>query len=278
MSTMFATLARKEQLPHALMLAKSVRRFHPNSQMAICMVETHLPAPSLQLFDEVLLVSGQGYPPEDSANSGPTKAYFIQYLLQRYLDDIVYLDPDTVLYSPLEEVVRLLPHRDIIAVPHNLEPYDRAMDQLEVDRLQQGFIHSGFLALRNTEHSKQFMKWWCDRINRTALGPAQTLGADHIWLSLGIVPFGIHILKEPGYHFAPWNWHESGRAILRQDNKGVTLTNGKPLRSFVTAGSEEMLQHPRIPLPPHIHGSIHELIQRNKLDMEQVRLEWIGKE
>lgn len=267
---LFATMARKEQVPHAILLANTVKKHHPDARMALCLVEYHLPSTLTSRFDEVLLISGQGFPQENPANGGPAKAYFINYLLNCYLDDIIYLDPETIVYSPFEEVYSLLNLHSIIASPYNLEPIDSSLDSWEIERLRDGFIHSGFLALKNTDRSKEFIRWWSNRVNRTVFGPAKSGVADHLWLSLGVVPFGIQILKEPGYSVAPWNWHEQSRTIAHADANGAYFVNGKRIRSFVTAGSREMLEHPKAPIPDQSRGPLEEMLAAGRLELERI--------
>lgn len=268
---MFATLARKEQVPHAILLASAIKKHHPEAQIALCLVECHLQSWHLAQFDEVLLVSGQGYPEDDSANAGPTKAYFIKHLLNRYLDDIVYLDPEIMVLGPFQEVFALLDHHPIITAPFNLEPCPKEHDSWEIERLQNGFIHSGFLALKNSDRSRQFVHWWSSRVNRSTFGPARSGEADHLWLSLAVVPFGIHLLREPGYHYACWNWHEQARSITHHDMNSTYLLNRKPLRSFITAGAREMLQHSPVPLSARTRETAEQLLDRRQEELDQVR-------
>lgn len=268
---LFAILARKEQVPHAFLLARTIKKHHPNARMALCLVEYYLPFEMVSEFDEVLLISGQGFPKKDPANGGPTKAYFIKYLLNRYVDDILYLDPETIVYSPFEEVISLLNRYPIIAAPFNLEPVPKDLDSWEIERLRNGFIHSGFLALKHTDHSKQFVDWWSKRVNRTTFGPAKSNAADHMWLSLGAVPFGIHILKEPGYQVAQWNWHEQARSITHVDRRGVYFQNGKQLRSFATTGALERLQNPIVPIPDQTRSTFENMLCSDRLELERIR-------
>jgi len=271
MTILFATLARKEQLPDTLLLADSLKKHHPDARIALCLVDTHLPARQLQRFDEVLLLSGRGLPTEDAWNSGPAKAYFIRYLLHHYTGDIVYLDPETVVYGPLSEVLSRLRRHHIIVVPHNLEPYCKDRDHLEITRLQEGFIHPGFLAVRNSDRSRRFISWWGDRVEQSVYGPTPCSFADQLWLSLGIVPFDIHIMKEPGYHLAPWNWHESVRSLHKEDDEGVQLTNGKRLRTFLTAGVKELREHSPPAASGQTRSALKELLRRRAEELSRVR-------
>lgn len=268
---MFATLAGKEQVPDAILLADTIKKHHPDARTVLCLVDCHVPAGQVKRFDEVLLVSNQGYPEADPAYNGPTKAYLMQVLLNRYPDDLVYLDPETIVYGSFDEIFELLQHHPVIAAPYNLEPYHSDQDSQEIRRLNQGFIHSGFLALHNSERARKFLQWWSNKMNKSTLGPAKIGGAHHLWLSLGIVPFGIHLLKEPGYQYAAWNWHEPIRTLTNPGGNKICLDNGKRLRSMVTAGAREMLQNPSVPISDPIQAAVAELLGAWQTDLDRIR-------
>lgn len=270
---LFATLATNEQLPHAIRLAKSVKQHHPEARMVLCLIDYHLPAEHTAVFDEVLHISRQEHPKGNQAGGGrgPAKAYFIKYLLNRCLDDIIYLDAETIVVSRFEEVFALLREHPIVAVPFNLEPYPKEHDHREIERLRRGFIDSGCLALKNSIHARQFADWWSKRVDRTAYCADESEGTDHLWLSLALMPFRIRLMKEPGYRFGPWNWHEKKRSLNRQTADGIYFNNGKRLRSFVAPAAYETYQASAVPVDPRTRSVAEALLANMEQQLEQIR-------
>lgn len=264
----FCTLARKEQLANAFVLAKSVRSFHPKARIVLCLAEHHVSANHTSLFDEVVIVTNNGQPFDSAESCCAAKAYLLKLLLASYADDkIIYLDPEMKLFASFKRVEQLLDQHDIIATPYHLEPCDMDDYGWEIERLQNGFLHAGFVALRSSETGRRFSQWWSRHIDESFYGPSKDGWADHKWLSLAMVPFQIYLLKDPSFHVAAWNVHASGRTISLS-SKGHYMIHGQPLRSFHFMNTDGMLDRRLGSFIPDHNMPVYQLLQSYREELE----------
>lgn len=237
----FCTLVPKPQLANALLLAESIREHHPGARLVACLAEHFANAPVMDVFDEITIVTNHTLPMEEANGCSAAKVYFLKHLLDCYPEDkIIYLDPEMRVYGDFNEVERLLDDHELIATPYHLEPCEEDDYRLEIERLRSGFLYGGFLALRGGEQSRRFLAWWSARIDTTFFGSTQDKLSDHRWLSLAMVPFRLHLLKDPTYVVSAWNLHAAGRKLSHSGNGGY-LAGGRPLRSFLFANPGALL-------------------------------------
>jgi hypothetical protein len=233
--------------------------------------EGHAPARQTACFDEVLILGNHGASPQRAQSTAAMKAYFLKHLLLNCTHDaVIYLDPDTRVYSPFKEVIELLKQHDLIAAPYLTEPMDDEGYQKEIDRLKNGFLHTGFLALRNTDTSRRFADWWSWRTDISYYGPSADIRADQKWLSLGMTPFQIYLLKDPGYHIAAWNLHERSRAVEGSLHSGCKVA-GKRLRSFSFANPEGLLDRRLQEVFPGQEHPVRELYRSYGEELDRAR-------
>lgn len=161
------------------------------------------------------------------------KPQFFTYLFEIYqAEQVIYLDPDTCIYSPLHEIDTLLTTNEFIITPHVLTPVP--LDGCTPDEplfLNYGIYNLGFLALRKTEQTLLFLEWWKERTYQKGYDkPAAGLFTDQLWINLVPVYFSnVAVLRHAGYNMAPWNLHE--RKL--EDNKMVIHRgNNAPLAFF----------------------------------------------
>lgn len=266
----FCTLARKEQLAGAVILVNSVKTFHPHARMVLCLADHHVSAAQVALFDEVVIVTNNGLPFDSAESCCAAKAYLLRHLQASFPDEkIIYLDPEIKLFASFDKIERLLDRHDIIAVPYHLEPCDMEDFTWEIERLQNGFLHAGFLALRNSESGRAFTLWWSRHIDKSYYGASKDARADHKWLSLAMVPFQIYLLKDPAYHVAAWNVHASGRTVSLSA-KGEYLVHGKPLRSFHFTNPDGLLDQRLETFIPDQGQPVYKLLQAYRGELESV--------
>ena len=140
------------------------------------------------------------------------KPAFFQYLFEKYdAEQVIYLDPDTCLYSRMEEVDNQLADQDFILTPHILSPI--SIDEktpTEPLFLNYGLYNLGFLSLKSTRQTREFLQWWKERTYRYGFDkPAHGLFTDQLWINLVPVYYDrVQILRHAGYNMAPWNLHE----------------------------------------------------------------------
>jgi hypothetical protein len=94
-----------------------------------------------------------------------------------------------------------------------------------------GVYNSGFLAIRRSPISEDFLNWW----NRKLLllcycEPERGLYNEQRWLDMAPSFYDISVFREVSYNVAHWN--VSRRNLLKGKKSGSYTVSGKPLRLF----------------------------------------------
>lgn len=229
--TIFFTSINANYLPKATLLAESVKRHHKDSEFYLCFVEKDKLDIDQTYFDKVV------YPEEFIGESHlqligqysvveactAVKPFFFLWLLNKFPEaNLVYLDPDIYVYSPLDEVLEQLKEASIIVTPHLTKP-ESSLDAIwdnEISVLRHGSYNLGFLAIKKDENSYKFIEWWANRLSRFSYVDYKNgIFTDQKWIDLAPSFFNVFILKHPGYNLAPWNTH----------HRSISIKNGKYL-------------------------------------------------
>jgi hypothetical protein len=160
--------------------------------------------------------------------STAVKPYLLSLLGERYgEEEVVYLDPDILILRPLDELRPALDGGGIVLTPHILRPLPvDGKRPNEQDIMISGAFNLGFIALRRSAETREFLSWWEERLqDGCRIDVAHGLFTDQKWIDLvpGLFPSTV-ILRDPTYNVAFWNLHE--RAITRQGE--AFLVNGRP--------------------------------------------------
>lgn len=231
-------------LDRARVLARSVRRFHPDWWFIVMI--TDRPPDQLDFpmrpeddFDEIIWPEDLGISDLRAWMFGhdiveictAVKGPVLLSLTCRDFSKIVYLDPDTCLFNDLDPVLTLLESYDIVLTPHQLEPDSsrHAITDNEICSLKTGIYNLGFLAVRCSDEGKRFAQWWNDRLLSFCFDDIPNgLFVDQRWCDLIPSFFDkVAILRDPGYNVASWNL--SQRRITIRDCGGI-FVNSSPLR------------------------------------------------
>jgi hypothetical protein len=230
-------------LNRARVLFSTLRRFHPDWTL-VALVTDHPPlgvpiALEPELFDRIVYAEDLEIPNFRSwifqhdvveactAVKGP----FVTRACSGDADVVIYLDPDTALFSRLDPVLEILESSEIVLTPHLLSPETtrNAVLDNEISALKTGIFNLGFIALRTSEEGRRFARWWRDRLLEHCFNDvARGLFTDQRWCDHVPVFFeGVKILRDPGYNVASWNLN--GRRIAIGPDGSATV-NGSPLR------------------------------------------------
>lgn len=169
-----------------------------------------------------------------------TKGAMGNYLFDQLgYDALVYMDPDTVLFSRLEEVLDVFENEkaDVILTPHltNREYTADAIWSHEMAALKHGTFNLGFYAIANRPNGRKYLDWWADRlVDYAHIDFDRGLFTDQKWCNLAPYLFeGIEVFTYRTYNIATWNM--TNRNVSRADD-GTWLVNGDPLRFYHFSG------------------------------------------
>lgn len=126
------------------------------------------------------------------------------------VDKIMYLDPDTRVYSSLSDLDVHLDEHSVLLTPHLLqyETEDAAIIDNEISVLKHGLYNLGFMAANSsTTQGLEFLEWWADRLNKHCFDDIPGgLFTDQKWCDLAPIFFDqTLIIRDPGYNVATWN-------------------------------------------------------------------------
>jgi hypothetical protein len=240
------TSASFAYLDRARVLGATLRKHHPDWQFWLCLCDREPEGfvfdANQEPIDRVMRAEMLDIPRFQSWAFEHTVVEFCTavkgFMLCRLLDEpgvtkVIYLDPDTALLSPLEEVDALLGTYSIMLTPHLLDPEtDRvSIGDNEISALKHGIYNLGFVAVAASPEGKRFATWWRDRLRDYCFDDVPNgLFTDQRWCDHVPSFFdGVHILKHPGYNVASWNLSQRPISI---DTDGVIRAKGQPLRFF----------------------------------------------
>ena len=162
------------------------------------------------------------------------KPWMFEHLFERGYDRVVYLDPDTFVYSPLVEIDAAPAETFLTLTPHltgliggDEQPNERAI-------LLAGTYNLGFLAVSRRPPLARFLAWWQEKLEFQCLVDVERgLFVDQKWMDLvpGLFP-DVMILRHEGYNVAYWN---RGQRTVVGAGESATV-NGQPLRFFHFSG------------------------------------------
>ncbi len=227
-------------LPKARVLARSVKQHHPEATMVLVLTDTKPEAIdwAREPFDRVLTVADLGIPNWKSWLFGmrlveactAVKPFALKTLLAETKEPVIYLDPDMVVFHPLDVVMDALKTHSILLTPHICVPEETetAIIDNELCTLKHGLYNLGFVAVAPDANGMQYANWWADRCYRWCRDDIPNgMFTDQRWNDFTPIFFdGVKVMKHPGLNVATWNY--SHRQIEGSFASGFTV-NGEPL-------------------------------------------------
>lgn len=224
-------------LGKALALGRSVKRYHPDARFVICLVERASPDLSrfADAFTDVVLAKDMGIPNFDDfifrhrivEASTAVKGHLFRHMMDTHPEEtkFVYVDPDCLLFSPMDELLASLEESEIVLTPHLLSPGNIDM---EISCLKHGAFNLGFLGIRRSAQGRALVDWWADRLYSFCYEDfSRGLFTDQKWMNLAPCFFEPRILRHPGYNYGPWNLVERK---LSWNGPAVVVDGRYPLR------------------------------------------------
>jgi hypothetical protein len=159
------------------------------------------------------------------------KPFYFTYFHERFPDvkQMLFVDPDMLVYDRLTDLDTLHASYDILLTPHILHPMPLdGKNPSEISYLATGTFNLGFLSLKMSPITREFLQWWSERLKLyCTFDFAKGLFVDQKWVNLVPVFFNsVYIIRNPGYNIAYWNIHERK---VEWKNGTVRVNNDFPL-------------------------------------------------
>ena len=217
------TLCSNNYLAQASLLITSFTKHNPDYVFYLVLVDKILPGIKYPVGDQVELISCDQFMDESLLSSlaakykivelnTAVKPFFFEYIFSRHNDvEVIYLDPDIYVYHSFAYIENALVEHDFVLTPHILSPIklDNAFPS-ERQFVKFGIYNLGFLALKKSRDSVNFVIWWRERLTEFCYSETQ-LGVyvDQSWAAF--IPCfypNFHISHHAGMNAAFWNLHE----------------------------------------------------------------------
>jgi hypothetical protein len=237
----YCTILSTNYLPKALALADSLQRHEDGASLKILFIDVAndenllelkgveaLSTASLGLPQSTLLDLAMVYGLVELATA--VKPLLLKALLEEN-DQVVYLDPDTYLTSPMIELAPALQATagGILLTPHFLRPTPPDADLSEGHMLLVGVYNLGFCAV--DRRAREFLDWWWSHLRHECLyDPLSGLFVDQKWMDIGSTLFQAGSFRHSGYNVGVGNLPE--RPLARDADGYYNSSNGERLRLF----------------------------------------------
>ena len=239
-STAIVTVVSNNYLHFARTLMQSVAQQHPQADRFCVIVDRDLQhAQALHTDFQVLPITQLDLPDGDDflfqysvlELNTAVKPWALAHLMQQGYQNVVYIDPDIRLYSPMHEVFHALSQEggaDLVLTPHLLAPMTDPLVPTELDIRRAGTYNLGFCALKAGSNMRSMLSWWQGKLRRHCIiAHDQGMFVDQSWIDLvpGLFP-NVCVLRHPGYNVAYWNM---AQRPLQVSVSGAITVLGQPL-------------------------------------------------
>lgn len=242
------TSAAFNYIPKVRMLFQSLRRLHPEWRLHLALADELRPTVDLaqEPFDDLWAASdleipgwrGWAYCHSIVELATAIKPFMLVRLLKLPgTKKVIYLDPDTVAFSRLDDIVDALDSANVVLTPHQTRPETAlaAVMDNEICSLKHGVYNLGFIAVAASEVGHAFADWWSRRVYHFCRADIPNgLFTDQRWIDLAPALFpGVSILRSSRHNVATWNL--TTRELSRTAS-GQYLVDGEPLGFYHFTG------------------------------------------
>ena len=241
---MIFTIVSANYIAYAATLMQSVRAINPGAARFIVLADAPQAFEGVDLAADVIGCDDLAIGLIDNMKLWYTviefntamKPYVFRHLLDRLgYDQAIYLDPDIVLFAPLDAAFRALSAHSLVLTPHMMRPLQDGREPSDLSIMKSGVYNLGFLAARRDEQTAPFMTWWADRcLAHCRVDVPANIFTDQRWMDLA--PVFVErslILRDTAYNVAYWNINQ--RTLRGSPDDGWTV-DGRPLVFFHFSG------------------------------------------
>lgn len=243
------TSAALNYLPKVRILFESLRAHHPEWKLYLVLADTldveidydREPLDSIVPIDQLDIPEWLGWAFCHSITELATaiKPFMLKKLLKESApgDQVLYMDPDTVAFSRLDDLSKALQEAPIILTPHQTFPDDNlaAIIDNEICSLKHGIYNLGFLGVAVSPIGLAFAEWWAQRLYYFCRDDIPNgLFTDQRWIDLVPAFFpGVAIVRNGRHNLATWN---ITTRCLEKSADGTYLVDGEPLGFYHFTG------------------------------------------
>lgn len=155
---------------------------------------------------------------------------FEYFFIEKKYEKVMYMDPDTFLFSSMDYVYEKLESHLFVTAPHITIPdYPYTGDLPDTSFLFNGISNLGFLGVRKSEKSLEIMRWWQDRLTYMCFGEMLwAVCTDQKWMDF-LPAFldnsDVYFSNNLGLNIAPWNYFE--REVIQENGEFYVIHRGK---------------------------------------------------
>ncbi len=269
------TIITANYLAHAETLAETLAQHNPGLQLYVLIVDLpddlehqqfqHFKLIYLRELGEAELIEQMSFYYSPAEFCWSLRGFMHEYMQnQTQHDTWLFLDSDMMVSGSFEPIFAQLDHCSILLNPHFQKTgYLPAGSWIELEVLRAGKFNGGFLGLRRSIVTTQFITWFKARLERFAFDEPyfeeiRFLHGDQLWLDFVPIHFPeVELLRHPGANLAHWNLFERD-VVLHPD--GRVSVDGQPLLFTHFSGwsidePELVSRHsPHYENPPNIPG------------------------
>ncbi|HEX3058341.1 MAG TPA: glycosyl transferase, partial [Usitatibacter sp.] len=214
------TSAAVNYLPKVRALCRSIRQHHPEAVIHFALADERPSWLTTQgePFDSIVELPQLGIPEWRAWTfyhsivelSTAIKPFVLKHLLAREdCSQVLYFDPDMVLFSRVDDILESLAPANVVLTPHQTTPESTKASVIdnEITSLRVGVFNLGFIGVRNTPEGRKFAEWWAQRCYDFCRAEVHYgLFTDQKWINFAPIFFdGVTILKSPRLNVATWN-------------------------------------------------------------------------
>jgi hypothetical protein len=234
--------------PKIRLLFNSIKKYHPEWSIHLILADKRSQDFYIdnEILDEVVFIEDLNIPNYKAwifdhnivELSTAIKPFMFERLMsQADCKKVIFLDPDIVLFSRLDDIVQELDTFNMVLIPHQASP-EISMEGIidnEIGSLKYGVFNLGFLGVANTKVGRDFIQWWSKRIYHFCKDDIPNgLFTDQKWINLAPVLFdGVRINRSTRHDVANWNMPIRK---LTKSKIGNYLVDGNPLGFYHFTG------------------------------------------
>jgi hypothetical protein len=147
------------------------------------------------------------------------------------VDKVIYLDPDILVFSALDEIFSILETRSVALTPHVVFPSLYEGKRPDRGLLATGLFNLGFLGLARSDVSSNLLAWWGSRLrDQCFIDGHDALFTDQKWMDFipSLFPSeAICYFRSMGTNMAPWNFHER-QIVVESDGSFSVIRRAHP--------------------------------------------------